>query len=102
MAKGAAKEDKLAELHCIVAQVLATQVGERVEEEQEDGTAVELYTATPALLTCAMKFLKDNEITCMREVGDNISKLEEALRAKRTGHGNVIQIKPEDDGYAVG
>ena len=103
MAKGAAQETKLAELHEVVATVLIDQVGERaIEHDDETGEEVELYTATPALLTCAMKFLKDNDITCEPSEDSSTKKLEDKLKERRRGHGNVISMKPQSDEHAIG
>lgn len=97
MATGAAKESKLAALHEVVAEVLITQIGEKAEEELADGSMVELFTATPALLTCAMKFLKDNEITCAVEASSKVNELAQKLEDRRRGHGNVISLAPKPD-----
>ncbi len=98
MAKGAAKESQLARLHTVLATVLTEQVGERVQEEDEEtGEMREFYTAQPALLTCAMKFLKDNEITCEPEENQALSGLREQLEKRRKGHGKVIEMSPIGD-----
>jgi hypothetical protein len=80
--KGAAKEEKLAELHVILTDILIAQVGEEREFVAEDGKVEKVYTATPALLTVAQKFLKENNITCQPAEGDKLSTLQEKL-AKR-------------------
>lgn len=97
MAKGAASESKCAALHDILFDVLTEQVSERVIEEQEDGSEKELYTATPALLTVALKALKDNEITCQAEDNNKVNALQEQLAKRKRNHGSVVSIRPEMD-----
>jgi hypothetical protein len=102
MAKGAAQESKLAALHEILATVLIDQVGEQVEEELEDGTCRTIYTAQPALLTVAMKMLKDNDITCVPSEDSSVQTLADKLKERKKGHGKVIQLKPEGDEHSYG
>lgn len=103
MAEGAAKESKLAALHDVVATVLIEQVGERAEEVDEDsGETIELYTASPALLTAAMKFLKDNDITCVPAQDSKTQQLKDKLAERKRGHGNVIAMTPQADEHAIG
>jgi ribosomal protein L21 len=98
-----ASENKLASLHDIVADVLTAQVGDKelYEEADENGKIIsskELFTATPALLTVAARFLKDNEITC--EVGQSkkTSKLKDRLaeRKKNVAKKKLATITPID------
>lgn len=89
-----ASEDKLGALHNAVAQVLTAQVSHQVEETTFDeegnevGTGVMVYTAPPATLAAAIKFLKDNQITCDVEVDENMNNLREAL-AKKQKHSRL-------------
>ena len=95
-----ASQDTANSLHDILFKVLIEQVGERVVEEadEEEGVeAREFYTATPALLTVALKALKDNDTTCLNEEGGKTDELRSELAARKKGHGNVIRIKPEPD-----
>lgn len=84
-----ATETKLGLLHGAVAEVLLAQV---TREEAEttfnaDGEMVEtgemVYSASPATLATAIKFLKDNNITCDIEVNKNMSKLKDVLSQKQ-------------------
>ena len=82
MAKGS--EGQLSELHGAIAQVLKDQISERITITDEDtGETREIYTATPAVLAQAIKFLKDNDITVSVEDDENLSELDELLKQKR-------------------
>lgn len=93
-----ASETNLGALHSAVAQVLTAQVSHQVEETifDEEGNEVstgeQLYTAAPATLAAAIKFLKDNQITCDIEVDENMSNLREAL-AKKQRHSRLEGAK---------
>lgn len=84
-----ATEKKLSALHGAVAEVLLAQVTREEEETTftEDGEVVTtgemVYSASPALLATAIKFLKDNSITCDIEVDKNMNSLKETLSAKQ-------------------
>lgn len=93
-----ASESKLSELHGVVAEVLTAQVG-RLEEEttfNEEGeqvsTGVMVHTASPATLAAAIKFLKDNSITCDIETNENMNNLRETL-AKKQKHSRLTDPK---------
>ena len=84
-----ATEQKLSALHGAVAEVLTKQVI-RIEEEtefNEDGLEVKTgkksFSASPALIATAIKFLKDNEITCDAAQDENLGSLREALGNKQ-------------------
>ena len=84
-----ATETTLGNLHGVVATVLTTQLQqqEAVTEIDEDGCVVETdelqYTASPALIAAAMKFLKDNDITADKKVDKNMDSLANALSKKQ-------------------
>jgi hypothetical protein len=84
-----ASESALAELHNAVAKVLTDQVQYTEPETQIDGegnfveTGGEVYSASPATLATAIKFLKDNQITCDIEQDENMGSLREALSKKQ-------------------
>ena len=84
-----ASELALSELHGAVATVLTEQVQmkEEVQELGVDGvpygTGEQLYAASPALIATAIKFLKDNSITCDIKVDKNMGNLAEALSKKQ-------------------
>ena len=80
-----ATEEKLSELHGVVATVLKDQLSETVIIADEDtGETKEIYTAAPATLAQAIKFLKDNDITASVEDDQNLNDLQELLRKKQT------------------
>jgi hypothetical protein len=84
-----AKESHLAELHSTVARVLTAQVSHKVPEEvfNADGECVEtgeeVYDASPATLAAAIKFLKDNSITCDLENNEDMNQLRDTLARKQ-------------------
>lgn len=84
-----ATERKLGALHGAVAEVLLAQVTRQEAETSFDsnGELVEtgdmIYSASPATLATAIKFLKDNSITCDVEVDTNMNNLKEVLSAKQ-------------------
>lgn len=89
-----ANENKLGDLHGAVAQVLTAQVSHQREDMDfdEDGNEVStgnmVYTAQPATIAAAIKFLKDNQITCDVEVDENMNNLRESL-AKKQRHSRL-------------
>ena len=75
----------------------------------EDGQLVEtggddVYSASPALLAVAAKFLKDNQITCDAKLDSNMGKLEDALANKQkhsrlnSGERAARQLEQSNDG----
>jgi hypothetical protein len=84
-----ASESKLATLHGVVADVLTAQLNHTQAETtfDEAGEMVEtgevVHTATPATLAAAIKFLKDNQITCDIETNENMNNLRETLAKKQ-------------------
>lgn len=84
-----ASEKHLEALHNVVAQVLTAQIKhQRAETEfNAEGEEVEtgemVYTASPATIASAIKFLKDNDITCDIENNENMDNLREVLAKKQ-------------------
>ena len=93
-----ANEERLSDLHGMVALVLTAQVGHQREETTFDadgleiGTGEMIYDASPATIAAAIKFLKDNQITCDIEVDENMNNLREAL-AKKQKHSRLTDAK---------
>jgi hypothetical protein len=54
----------------------------------EVSTGNMVYTAQPATIAAAIKFLKDNQITCDVEVDENMNNLRESL-AKKQRHSRL-------------
>ena len=84
-----ATQDKMNELHGMVADVLKEQIA-NVEEETvfteeglEVGTGKFKYTASPATIASAIKFLKDNDTTCDIEQDENMNGLRDLLSHKQ-------------------
>lgn len=107
-----ATDKELGELHKKVARQLAVQLeqadkahrllsrkGEDDWEEEVAEFLLTCSTASPALLTIAAKFLKDNDITCQVEDSKELSNLDKRLAAKRERKavGNVIPLLSEDE-----
>lgn len=85
--------NELGELHKVVANVLSKQVGQIFEEKNEEGVIVDrYYAATPALLTVAARFLKDNDITCEIEDSKGMSDLQAELDKRKKGRGKLTDI----------
>jgi hypothetical protein len=90
-----ASEVALGELHGAVARVLTEQITHKEEETRitDDGevesTGQEVYTASPATIAAAIKFLKDNQITCDVEQEENMSNLKDALAKKQKRSSQV-------------
>jgi len=81
---GKSTEQELSALHGEVARVLSTQLRETITViDEATGEQQELLTATPAVVSAAIKFLKDNDITASIEEDENLGELEEMLAAKR-------------------
>lgn len=76
----AASESKLGNLHEKVADALTEQVM-GYEEETEEGT--KLIKPSPALLSAAIAFLKNNNITADAEENAALRDLSTALQARR-------------------
>lgn len=89
--KDKATDKSLGNLHAILADVLAEQVAESVIEiDEETKTVVTTYTATPALLTVAARFLKDNDITCGIEDSKSLSDVKEELKNRKKRSKNKL------------
>ncbi len=84
-----ASEDLLGKLHGAVAKVLTEQVQLQEEVQELDidgipqGTGELMYSASPATLATAIKFLKDNNITADAELDENMNGLADALAKKQ-------------------
>lgn len=83
-----ATEKALSKLHGTVATVLTEQLLHKEAEVSftEDGSEVkgeEKYTASPATVAAAIKFLKDNGITADEELNENMNGLRDALAKKQ-------------------
>lgn len=85
----AATDTVLGELHSQVAKTLIAQVEHQEEEVTWDDGGNEVrtgkmkYTAAPATLAAAIKFLKDNNVTCDIEGNTDINDLKSALERKQ-------------------
>lgn len=94
-----ATESKLAALHGAVADVLTSQITQKVEDVKFDADGNEIptgemvYTASPATIAAAIKFLKDNSITADVEQNENLNSLRDALanKQKRSRLGNPTE-----------
>lgn len=89
-----ASETKLGALHGAIATVLTEQLLMTEEETiinldgEIEGTGEQLYSCSPATIATAIKFLKDNAITCDITVDENMGNLAEAL-AKKQKHSRL-------------
>ena len=80
-----ADEKALGTLHGTVAKVLTVMVS-RQEQFDEDGELE--YTASPATLAAAIKFLKDNSITADLDQNHDIDALRQKL-GERQKHSRL-------------
>lgn len=93
-----ATEGKLSVLHGAVADVLTAQINHTEAETTFDAngecveTGEEVHTASPATIAAAIKFLKDNQITCDVETNENMNNLRETL-ANKQRHSRLIDGK---------
>lgn len=89
-----ATETELTALHGALAKVLSAQIEHQEEETtfnadgMEVGTGNKRYTASPATMSAAIKFLKDNQITADIETDENLSNLKDVL-AKKQKHSRT-------------
>ena len=82
-----AKDVQLNGLHSTVAMVLNEQVGYKdkditYDENGDEVEGVERFSASPATLAAAIKFLKDNSITCDIAQEENLDNLRSRLGNK--------------------
>lgn len=98
MAKGAATESQLAKLHATLAKVIEEQLQEKIlvnkEEVDEDGVEEQwMFTASPALLTVASRFLKDNDIVADRGDSDGrLDGIQKRLKELSSGGNKVVRL----------
>lgn len=84
-----ATEEKLSALHAAVADVLTAQVTHQQEDVSFDADGNEVssgemvYTASPATIAVAVKFLKDNSITADINTNENLNSLRDQLANKQ-------------------
>lgn len=106
MAKGAAKEQSMGDLHSAVARVFnrvletyekrlaaaesidITEVGEEVLGLLMDDNIM----PNPAMLAAVTKFLKDNEISFDIEEIEKLSATEERLKARKDKRGKLSNL----------
>lgn len=93
-----ATEKRLSVLHGVVAEVLTAQLQHKEAETSfdEEGNCIEtgeeVYSASPATIAAAIKFLKDNQITCDIETDENMNNLRETL-ANKQRHSRLTDPK---------
>ncbi len=85
-------ESELNALHGAVAKVLVAQITETATFTDDKGEEHILQTASPATISAAIKFLKDNDITTSIEDDSNMSDLAEALKAKRENRVKLTSV----------
>ncbi len=94
MSKKPASDKQLSALHEALATVIAAQVQETLVELDDAGNPVsEVYSATPALLTVAARFLKDNDITCTVEDSKGLTELADELASRRKRRDNIKSLE---------
>lgn len=99
----AASEKKLGDLHEAVADALTEQVkGYTHTELNREGDEVEIEVkASPALLSAAIAFLKNNNITADVEDNAAMRQLSEALAARRKKKIPQVQLDAAAEEFAA-
>ena len=95
MAKGSATEQQIAGISKRIAKVLEFQLDEKIQvnpEEEDPEMAEYMYTASPALLTMAARFVKDHDIGLDIEQLEQRSEVSERLEAIKANRGKVITL----------
>ena len=93
-----ANQEALENLHALLAEVLISQISHTVEETTFDlegnevPTGKTIFTASPATMAAAIKFLKDNEIKRDEEVKMGANELREALQQKQK-HSRIQSVQ---------
>lgn len=92
MSKKAANTDTMGELHDKVAKVF-TRVLTNYEKQYDeaDGEAIEIEPS-PAMLSAAAKFLKDNDISYDDGAVEELSAVEASLKARKAARKNVTVL----------
>lgn len=120
MAKSAATEQALGDLHAKIARVMTNALNvvekqqERFIEQQEIAHDFETTTeeagilppdVNPALLSVITRFLNENKISCVPEEGTALGELDRILQekknkragaTKRVAIGNVVQLHEDE------
>ena len=100
----AASEKTLGDLHEKVAKALTEQVEgyeEPVLNEEGEEVATKLVRPSPSLLTAAIAFLKNNNITADPEQNEALATLNKRLAEKRKGKANQLDLDAAADRYAA-
>jgi len=99
MAKGAANEQVMGDLHQKVAQVFLRILND-YEKASEVATAVDEATEelllgsepNPAMMGAITKFLKDNSIAFDTEEIQQLTDTQQRLNARRVRRGNLVSL----------
>ena len=89
MSKKAANTDTMGELHDKVAKVF-TRVLTNYEQQYEDDDMLD--EPSPAMLSAAAKFLKDNDISYDDGAVEELSAVETSLKARKAARKNVTVL----------
>ena len=85
---GRATEDKLGDLHGVVAQYLTI--------------AIQSGNASPAVLGAAISFLKNNSITASPSTNEALNRLSQTLQERRTKRGGLTPAAAKEAEGAFG
>lgn len=86
MSHKAAPEEKLGELHALIADTLIDQLK---PEHDDDGFPIPI---DPRVLSSAISFLRDNKITANPFLDEKISEIEERLKNRK----KRFKVVPKD------
>jgi len=98
MAKGAANEQVMGDLHQKVAQVFlrildSYEKAAEIADVADDAMAELLGSGpNPAMMGAITKFLKDNDIAFDTEEIAQLSDIEQRLKARQLKRGNLVQL----------
>ena len=95
MAKGAATEQVMGDLHQKVAEVFLRYLDgiDRPNSNRDEAIAELLVDGpNPAMMSAITKFLKDNEIAFDTEEIQKLSDTEQRLSARKAKRGTLVQL----------
>ena len=81
-------EEELSDLHGLLAMVLKHQLSDKITiTDEESGVVSTIFTASPATIAAAIKFLKDNDITSSVADDENLGGLQATLDEMKKQRG---------------
>lgn len=94
MSDSKAAEKELNGLHGALARFLREQLDAKATIIGEDGKEQVVSMVAPSMVGHTIKFLKDNNITAVMEVGDDMDALSKMLKDKPKRGREQLQVVP--------